>query len=66
MPTMAGQAAMAVTIPKTIPEIGEEDACGGEDEACWNQRDRAMAEDSGSLAVFRNELLKYHSPCESL
>jgi hypothetical protein len=25
-----------------------------------------MTKDSGSLAVFRNELLKYRSPCESL
>jgi hypothetical protein len=31
---MAGQAAMAVMIPKTMSEIGEEDARGGDDEAC--------------------------------
>jgi hypothetical protein len=63
---MAGQAAMAVMILKTISKIGEEDACGGDDESLWNQRDRTMAEDSGSLVVFRNELLKYRSSCESL
>jgi hypothetical protein len=34
---MAGQAAMAVMIPKTISKIGEEDACGGDDEACGTQ-----------------------------
>jgi hypothetical protein len=27
----------------------EEDACGGNDEACGTKRDRAMAEDSGWL-----------------
>ena len=34
MPMMAGQAAMDVMIPKTMSEIGGEDACGGDDEAC--------------------------------
>jgi hypothetical protein len=31
---MAGQAAMAVMIPKTISEIGDQKACGEKDEAC--------------------------------
>jgi hypothetical protein len=66
VPMMAGQAAIAVMIPKTISKIGEEGACRGDDESPWNQRDRAMAEDSSPLAVFRNELLKHRSPCESL